>query len=361
MRQRPWCIHPAKMALNMAVKNGTPFLMNSTVARLSAAILCLSAALSLTQCSKTGNAPPPSDKLTIAIAATTDAVLAQVAEAKGFYHEEGLSVTSHVQPYGKPALQEVISGTADIATVAETPVMFAIMKGEELTILATIQTSSVDNVIIARKDRGIASPGDLKGKRIAVTAGTTSHYFLDSFLAVNGITQKDATVIDVTGESMMKALTEGKVDAVSTFIPFSFQMEKELGDRVGTFSDPNIYTFTFNVVATRDFVSKNSEKVKKVLRALVKAEDFVKKNPREAQQIIADFLKMSDMSEIRNLWPVTSFEVSLDQSLLLSLEEESRWAIKTGLTDSPKVHNYLDHIYLDGLKEVKPKGVRIVR
>jgi NitT/TauT family transport system substrate-binding protein len=61
------------------------------------------------------------------------------------------------------------------------------------------------------------------------------------------------------------------------------------------------------------------------------------------------------------VWDSHTFGVSLDQALLLALEDESQWAIKSGLTNAKKVPNYLDFIHLDGLQAVKPEAVRIVR
>jgi NitT/TauT family transport system substrate-binding protein len=52
--------------------------------------------------------------------------------------------------------------------------------------------------------------------------------------------------------------------------------------------------------------------------------------------------------------------VTLDQSLILALEDESRWARKRGLTAKGEVLNFLDYIHLDGLKAVKPEAVRIL-
>ena len=52
--------------------------------------------------------------------------------------------------------------------------------------------------------------------------------------------------------------------------------------------------------------------------------------------------------------------MSLDQSLILALEDESRWAIKRGLVREMNIPNYLDFIYLDGLTSVKPEAVRIL-
>ena len=53
------------------------------------------------------------------------------------------------------------------------------------------------------------------------------------------------------------------------------------------------------------------------------------------------------------------FRLSLDQPILVSLEDEARWAIRNKLTDVTKVPNYLDYIYTDALKAVKPGAVTI--
>ncbi|NVD75057.1 nitrate ABC transporter substrate-binding protein, partial [Duganella sp. BJB1802] len=59
-------------------------------------------------------------------------------------------------------------------------------------------------------------------------------------------------------------------------------------------------------------------------------------------------------------WPAHHFGLELDQSLLLVLEDQSRWAIKAGLTGARAVPNFLDYIYLDGLKAVSPSEVTII-
>ncbi len=309
---------------------------------------------------KAENTARPPERITIAVSATTDAVLAEVAQVKGFYREEGLEVTPRLHPYGKPALQEVLEGKADFATVAETPVMFAVMNGEKVSIIATIESSSVDNAVIAGKDQGVHSIKDLKGKKIGVTSGTTSEFYLDALLAVNGISRKDVTVMDLKVEKMAEALANGDVDALSTFIPYTILAKEHLGDGGISFQDKNIYTWSFNVVATQDFIRKNPGIVKKLIRALVRAERFVSENPREAQKIVADYSKL-DSGTVRDIWPDTRFDVSLDQALILALEDESRWAVRAGLTRAKEVPNYLDFIYFDGLQAVKPEAVRILR
>lgn len=302
----------------------------------------------------------PNERVTIAVAATSESVLAEVAQKQGFFRQEGLETMPRLHPYGRPCLEDMLAGNADLATVAETPVMFAIMKGEDLSVIATIESSQRGNAIVARKDRGIHAFNDLRGKSIGVTSGTVSDFFLDSILIVNGITRKEVRLVNMRAEKMPKALADGEIDAASTFNPYTIKAQNLLGDHAITFQDENLYTWTFNVVAKREFIRNNPEKVGKFLRALVRAEKFVAENQSEAQKNVADFSGL-DMAIVRAVWNETNFRVSLDQSLLLAMEEESRWAITNRLTGATKVPNYLDYIYFDGLKTIKPEAVRILR
>lgn len=325
-------------------------------------VIVLVSALAMWCCSACSDQKPvgPPEKVTIACSTATDAVLAVVAYVQGYYRQEGLEVTLHLHPYGKPALKEVLEGKADIATVAETPVMFEIMNGGRIAILTTIQTSSRDNAIVARKDKGIHVVRDLKGKKLAETSGTTAEFYLDAFLAAHRIARKEVRVVDLKAEEMSDALANGDVDAISTFNPYIFQAQSRLGDRGVSFVDENLYTWTFNMVAKQEFIRNNPEKIKKLLRALLRSEGFVRENPEKAEKIVADFSRM-DMALVRRILAGAKFQVALDQSLVLAMEDESRWAIKEGLTRKAKVPNYLDYIYFDGLKSVKPEAVRILR
>lgn len=329
--------------------------------RLAAAATALTTCACLFACDRAATKPAgPPEKVTIAYSATTDAVLAEIALVKGYFLQEGLEVTPHRHPYGKPALEDLLAGKADFATVAVTPVMFAILKGEKISVIATIQNSNVGNAILARRDRGISTLGDLKGKRIAVTLGTTSDFYLDAILGVHGISRQDVEVVDLKAEAMADALARGDIDAVSTFSSYTAFTRKELGARVISFYDKDIYRWTFNVVAKQEFIRKTPGKVEKMLRALARAEEFARKHPAEAQKIVADFSGI-EIGIVRDVWPDTNFTVSLDQSLILALEDESRWAIQNRLTTAQKVPNFLDFIYFDGLKAVKPEAVRILR
>jgi NitT/TauT family transport system substrate-binding protein len=313
----------------------------------------------LSGCETKKPAGPP-EKVTIAIPNNMGSVLEKIADAKGFFREEGLDVTIQLHSYGKAALQSVLDGKADLATAADTPIMFAITKGAKISVLATIVTSNRDNAIVARKDRGVASSADLMGRRIGVTLGTSGDYFLDSYVVLNALSRKDMVFVDMKPEEMTDALLQGRVDAVSIWNPLVSNLHKALGERGIRLQSENAYTETYNIVSMQAFPRQRSEAIRRLLRALVKAESFVASNPQESQRIISEFCGI-DIASLASIWNDFQFNVSLNQSLLFTLENQARWAIKNGLTDRRTMPNFFESLYVDGLNAVKPDAVRLIR
>jgi ABC-type nitrate/sulfonate/bicarbonate transport system substrate-binding protein len=311
-----------------------------------------------------GRNPPSSGRLveaaTIAAVRLPHSTLIYIAHDQGYFSEEGLKVTILDHLYGKEAMESLLAGKADFATAAEGPIMFAVMKGEKISVIATIQTSTKNEAIVARKDLGIAALSDLKGRRIGVAFGTGADFMLASLLTINRIPADSIRRLDVEPDDNLAALSEGRVDAVATWNPYVLQLSRALGDRGIVFRSGEAYTETFNIAASRKVVQENPGIVNKLLRAVAKAESFVQAHPAKARELVAEAIGM-ERPLLEELWPLNDFSLGLDQSLLIALEEESRWAVENGLTAGKKAPNYLDYFYLDGLTAVKPEAVRIIR
>ncbi len=302
----------------------------------------------------------PAQKITVAYTLQPQSTLVHVAVAKGYFVEEGLDAQLLMHTYGKAALQSLTESKADFATVAETPIMFSVLKGEKIFVIANIEASSMNNAIVARKSAGIAVLGDLKGKRIGFTSGTTADFFLDSLLTTSGLTRKDIQPVALKPEEMLDAIVAKKVDAVCTWNYPLILIKQQLGADGVIFYDREIYTETFNIAARQDYVQNNPETVKRFLRALIKAENFVAKNPDEAQTIMSVATKI-DKSLIHEVWNAFNYHVVQDQTLLITLEDETRWAMKNKLTDQTDMPDYLSFIHLDSLRAIKPEAVMMKR
>ncbi len=300
------------------------------------------------------------EQLTIAVTSTyIGSALVLIAAANGYFKTEGLDVTLQPHASGLAALNAVLAAQADLATTADTPLMFAVMKGQPVSIVATISKSARDHGIIARKDSGIATPADLKGKRVGVTLGTGAHFLLDLVLTVHNTQSGQVLIADLKPQELVDGLLSGKVDAVATWNPYLDELKKALGENGLAFYDGG-FRLMFHIAGRQDFVRQNPETMKKLTRALLRAETFAAGHPEDARSIVARAAK-TDLAAVSAAWSNYRLQVKLDQGLLTLLEDQSRWAIKNGYVDKTEVPNYLGFIYPDALAAVKPAALTIIR
>jgi len=283
-----------------------------------------------------------------------------VAFEKGYFQDQGLDVTLQTYPHGKATLNAVIAGEANLGTSSETPFMHAVLNGGKLYALATMLTAEKHLAIVARKDRGIVTADDLKGKTIGVTLGTNGEYFLDTVLLLHEISREEIQAVHLKPGQMFDTLMNGGVDAIATWNPQMYQAQKELGDQGSTFYAEGLYAASFVIAARQEYVHTNPEIIEKVIRSLVHASRFIREHPDESREIVAHYLKM-DESLLKELSAIYHFKIALDQSFLLTLENQTEWAIKHHLTEQTQVPNYLDFVYPDALETVKPESVTIIR
>lgn len=291
-------------------------------------------------------------KIAIAVSAQPLSSPVYVAYAKGYFRKEGLEVDLQKHPSGKDALDGVLKGAAQFCTVAETPIMFAGLRGEKFFIIATIAESKEYMRVVGRKDRGVEQARDLAGKRVGVSRGTTAEYFLDALLTFNGIPEKRVRRVFLTPEEMPRALAAGAIDAAVTWSSYAVEMQGLLGDNGSVISNELIYKIWWNIAGGREFVSAYPETVEKLLRALLRAEAYINAHPGEAALIVERFVGQDALSLADY-----EFDIQLGQALLLDLEEQARWAIRNGLTDRTEVPNLLGLFYTEGLEATAPGSV----
>jgi ABC-type nitrate/sulfonate/bicarbonate transport system substrate-binding protein len=301
------------------------------------------------------------EKVTMGISATSLLPsLVHIADENGYFLEEGVDMEVKGYPTGKDALVATLNGEIEMGTVADTPIVFNSFKRNDFAVFATILDSAQHAKALARKDRGISSPQDLIGKKIGTTIGTTAHFSMVTFFIINSLDIDDVEIVNMKPKEMIDAIVGGDVDAIFAWEPNIYNAQESLGDNGVLLPSDVGYEQTFNLISKNDFIENNPELLKKILRALVKAEEFAKDNQEESIDIIASRLE-TNREIIDELWEDYQFRVSLSQTLIVTLEDEGRWYIKSNLTDATSVPNYLDYIYTDALEEVDESKVTIIK
>lgn len=298
-------------------------------------------------------------KITFAVSSWPASAPLYIAYDKGYFRDEGLDVTLQSYISGHLGLAAVFSGKADVAVAGDTPIARAALDGKTFAVIATIAEITQAIQIIARKDRGISMPANLRGKKIGLVAGTTADFFLHIYLATSYINPQNVKIVDLPPERVVSALLNGEVDAVSTWSPYTIMLREKLGSDAVILEDPSIYRMTWNVVAAREFIRNHPEHVEKLLRAIVRANEFIATNPAETRVISSRHIG-ADSDLFENEWKNYHFTAVLDQSFILNLEDQARWMFKKqDNTPSTNVPNFVDFMYGNGLKAVEPGAVNI--
>ncbi len=279
-----------------------------------------------------------------------------VTNNKSYWKDQGLQMKLRPFVAGRLALDALLSGDVDVATIAETPIAYAFYKHKHLKIIATVMESNEDIKVIARKDAAISTPGDLKGKRVGVFFGTNGQFYAFRFLSSAGLSENDVKLINIKAPDMVAALSNGNIDAYVSWEPHIQNGLSKLGDKVIVLRNSKIYTETWNLVTTEKFYNDRPETIRRMLKAVVRGVNHMNSNPGEAIDVVASNLGLK-RSILKAIWKDYDFNVRLSNNLVTSLQTQGEWVKNSkGETSVP---NYRDAIITQPLRAVMPSAVTI--
>jgi ABC-type nitrate/sulfonate/bicarbonate transport system substrate-binding protein len=297
--------------------------------------------------------------LTIAVADPPGFAPVLLAAAQGYFAAEDLDVRLLHCVNGRRCLQHLLDGEAQIATAADTPIALASFSRTAFAVIATIATSPSENKFVARADRGIRTAADLRGRRIGIVRGTSGHYFADRFLLYHGIEQSQVTLVSLDPADQVGPLLRGEVDAVGSYEPMGYRARAQLGANAVLLPAPRLFDVSFNLIAARAGVPDAD--LVRLLRAIQRAERSIHTEPAVARALIAQRLG-GERALVDAIWGDYRFALSLDQSLLATLEGQARWARRESLNGtSGTLPDYLDYVHPGPLQAVEPGAVTLVK
>ncbi len=193
------------------------------VAGLISTTLCLSAGTALAQ-----SGPAPA-KVKIGIYGILPEAGLFIAQERGYFAAENLTVEFIANAAGPEALPALVSGELDAVGGAVTPgVVNATKRG--IPIKMVTSTSSWEDVgnssfFLIRKELAdkVKDWKDLKGLKIAIAPAQPNFngFIVEKALALGGLTLKDVQTVEVPLQSMIVALKTGGVDGAHTSEPLS--------------------------------------------------------------------------------------------------------------------------------------------
>jgi ABC-type nitrate/sulfonate/bicarbonate transport system substrate-binding protein len=277
-----------------------------------------------------------------------------VAADKGMFRDEGLAVSLDPYVTGTEAIA-ALGRHADMITAADVPLALAAFHRSTYRIVATLGSTRQEPAIVARAG-AVSSPAALAGKTLGTTHGTSSDFFLDSYLIVEGVAPAAVNVVHMKPDEMAAALRQGRVDAAVAWNPPLADLEKVPG--MISFSSDS-FPMSVNVAADETFLNRHPEEVRRLLRALIRAEKYMRKHPAESREIVRKRLGISEEA-IGRRWGGYNFNVRLREPLLISLENSADWAIRRG-RETGEPPDFRRFIAPGPLQSVAPEAVRLIR
>ncbi len=322
-----------------------------------AVLFILLAALS---CGRSEPPSAPAEKVRIGVVRNFYGVTVGVAHRRGFFEREGVAVEPIYHPAGRYVLEAMRKGECEFGVTAETPIVISLLEGDKIEMLACLETIPGRIGIVARKDPGVRTPADLRGKKVALVVRSNVDYLFGLILMKYGVPDDSVERVDLaSGAAMDNLLLGGKVAAVCTSEPALGRIRKMLGADAVSFASEELYLVRAVLSTRAGFAAMRPETVRKVLRALKKAAQFIQDSPGEARNDAAAFFKV-DPASIEEMMKKGSFEATLNQSFLLQLEDQANWAVDRAIVPPCPLPDFRRFIEARPLTDVDPGAVTLI-
>ena len=218
-----------------------------------------------------------------------------VADALGYFEEEGLEIEYAIYKDGPVAFQGMHAGDSDFCLLSAEPVLRAYDEGMESYFVLT-NTNNRTYAFATKPE--IKTMEDLKGKTVfAGMPGSAPYSFVLSLLKEAGIEENDVSFINLEYGAAIIALAEGHVDGIFFDIYNKTQLTNSIPDVniLVDATDPETHTKLYGsefcettiVTCTKKFADENPETVQKFVNASSKALNWIGEHSTEE---VADVL-----------------------------------------------------------------------
>jgi len=209
------------------------------------------------------------------------------ALAEGYYKDEGLDVSIIPSQGTAQVIQAVESGTANIGFVDVPSVIIARGNGSTLKMVAVNYGKAPYAIFSLSNGANITQPKQLEGLNLGSGAGSFTPKIIQGFMAQKGLDPNKLTISNVAPPARATTLLSGQIPAIEFFVMAKPGLEagaKSSNTELRTLllADHGLDLYGNGIAATEDYLAKNSDVVKRFVRASLKGWKFTIANPEKA-------------------------------------------------------------------------------
>lgn len=219
-----------------------------------------------------------SEKLKVRLDWTPWAVQAPIhlAMQKGWFKDAGLDVSAEDGNGSVTTVQIVGSSDQfDVGHAALASMMIAREKGLPVKAIAVFARQSDIGLLVPRGSN-IKGPKDLKGKKVAYTAGSLEAPFIDAFLGAGGLKKGDIELINVDASGKAATYAAGRTDAVFSTIPFVLPtVSQSRPSEAVRFADYGLTMPSFGLFTTEEKLKTKREAISKFASVVASSWQYI--------------------------------------------------------------------------------------
>lgn len=211
------------------------------------------------------------------------------AVSKSLFEKVGLKPKLIKFTSGPPMIAALRSSDIDIAVMGQPPFLAAVDQGVDVKVFLVEGYMAKSEWLVVPKASPITKCGDLKGKKIAVTMGSSSHFGVLKCLSSAKLSVADLTILHLDTFAQVPAFIRGDVDGVWAWPPWWLRLVGEGGKAVVSNADVGADGGAVWVGRTA-WLKERPELVQRFIKVLQMGQADLAKDRKEVEKIMADHM-----------------------------------------------------------------------
>ena len=272
-----------------------------------------------------------------------------IAEKKGYFLEQGLSVSLKSYKVGSDLYKDIEAGRLDIAYIGVPPIFHWHTKGLKNKIIAKVNYGQ--SAIIVHNNSNIKKIEDLRGLKLAgYQTGSGMDvllrgYVLNDLAGINP--RSDVNIIAISPEKMGPAIEQKMVAAAFSWEPFTSEYLLRGNTKIILDVNKKIPRYPWYVImATPEAIKNKRAGIVKVLKAHQKAIQYINSTPTAGNSIIIQTFGLAPIKDNKK-------NIHTAADIIKSAKQRLGWQARLSRSDIRFMQRLVNYSYKLGYIKTK--------
>jgi len=196
---------------------------------------------------------------------------------------------------GPQVIAAIAGNSMDVCNIGSSPMVVGFAQGVKMSMVYVEKYITDSECLAVRKDAGIETMKDLKGKKIGLPFNTSVHFALLAGLKSAGLSRTDVTMINIKPDSIQATWQRKDIDAAYIWHPILGDLVADNGKillKTGDLAASGTLVFD-GIVVRNEFKEKHPDLVLAYLKEYDRLCTMYEKQPQEVVKVLSPYLSMT--------------------------------------------------------------------